>query len=152
MAKINLEIRTMFIICFVFLSTMTLMAGCGVETSKAAETNAFMDVSEDGREITATFNEAAAGCAAATGITIKENEYLVINRNIAKGSVHVRVIDGGSDIDDDFTVEAPATIDYVFDSEGIVEYELIEPGDYMIRVDVDNKATGNIVFTIKDCE
>ncbi len=41
-----------------------------------------------------------------------------------------------------------AVIDSNFDSEGTYSIESIEPGDYMIQVMVEEKATGTMTFCI----
>ena len=150
MAKINVELRKMFAACFIVLSTIVVMSGCGAESTKAEGNKAFIDVSADGRIVTANFDGTKAGTAGASGITINENEYLIIDRALSEGVVHVKLIPGGDDIDWDITNDVPATIDYIFDEAGIVEYESIAPGNYMVKVEVEENATGTVAFSVMD--
>lgn len=125
------------------------MTGCGNGTE---EPKTFIDVSEDGKIVTANFDKTGKGTGGGSGITIGEDEYLVIDCGLTKGSVQVKVTSGGDDIDEDPTEEKPATIDYVFSEAGVTEYDEITPGSYMATVLVDKKATGTINFEVKSKE
>ena len=104
--------------------------------------------------LTATFDKTDAGSGAGSGITIDEGKYLAIDSKITEGKVQVIVKHGGSDIntvptEDDGTMP---TIDHEFDSTGITEYHEIEPGDYMVFVNVSETASGTMDFIIKSKE
>ncbi|MBQ7147440.1 MAG: hypothetical protein IJR96_01685 [Pseudobutyrivibrio sp.] len=132
----------------VFIITIVGLTGCG----STAEPKAFIDISEDGKTITANFDKTEKGTGGGSGITIEEGEYLVLDCGLTKGSVHVTVTSGGDDINENPTEEKPATIDYVFSEAGTTEYEEIQPGSYMVSVTVDEKASGTMTFNVKSEE
>ena len=125
------------------------MTGCG---KSSAEPKTFIDVSEDGKTVTANFDKTGEGTGGGSGISIEEDEYLVIDCGLSKGAVHVTVASGGDDISEVPTVGKSSAIDYVFTEEGVTEYAEIAPGSYMVLVNVDEKATGTITFEVKNKE
>jgi hypothetical protein len=133
----------------ILIFTLVGLTGCG---NSSAEPRTFIDVSEDGKIVTANFDKTGKGTGGGSGITIEEGEYLVLDCELTKGSVHVMVTSGGDDIHENPTEEKPATIDYVFSEAGITEYDEIAPGSYMVSVNVDEKATGTITFEVKNKE
>lgn len=118
------------------------VAACG---KKDAEPKTFIDVLDDG-SVLANFDKTGKGTAGGSGITIGENEYLVIDTALTEGKVHVTVVRGSTDIENPPTPDddTPPTIDFVFEDSGTTEYMEIQPGDYMFNVSVEEKATGTI--------
>lgn len=135
---------------FMAASMIFAIAGCGKKEADDSEPKTFIDVLEDG-SVVANFDETGKGTGGGTGITIEENEYLVIDTALTEGKVHVTVVRGSTDpanppaLDDD----TPASVDGVFEDSGTVEYMQIEPGDYLFSVDVEEKATGTITASKK---
>lgn len=127
---------------FIAAAMIFAVAGCG---QKDAEPKTFIDVQEDG-SVLANFDKTGKGTAGGTGITIEENEYLVIDTALTAGKVHVTVVRGGTDADNPPALDddTPAAIDFVFEDSGTTEYMEIQPGDYMFTVNVEEKATGTI--------
>ena len=129
--------------------TLGIIAGCGkgAATGADAEPATLMDTADDG-SVTAHFDKTEKGTGAASGITIGEGEYLAIDTNLTEGKVRVRVVSGGSDIEAVPLEDSDnmATIDYVFSESGTTEYGMIEPGDYMVGVAVEEKASGTVRF------
>lgn len=129
--------------------TLGIIAGCGkgAATGADAEPATLMDTADDG-SVTAHFDKTEKGTGAASGITIGEGEYLAIDTNLTEGKVRVRVVSGGSDIEAVPLEDSGkmATIDYVFSESGTTEYGMIEPGDYMVGVAVEEKASGTVRF------
>ena len=133
------------------------MTGCGAETAQndgevvQEEVKPLIAVTETG--LTATFDQTETGNGGGSGITIGEGEYLVIDSELTEGKVQVRVTRGGSDINTPPTEnETAPTIDYEFEEPGVTEYGMIEPGDYMVMVNVTEKADGKIDFIVKSAE
>lgn len=124
------------------------VAACG---KKGAEPKTFIDVLDDGSVI-ANFDKTGKGTSGGTGITIGENEYLVIDTALTEGKVHVTVVRGGTDADDPPALDddTPAAIDFVFEESGTTEYMEIGAGDYMFNVSVEEKATGTITASKKN--
>jgi hypothetical protein len=122
--------------------------GCG---KKDAEPKTFIDVLDDG-SVVANFDKTGKGTAGGSGITIEENEYLVIDTALTAGKVHVTVVRGSTDIDNPPALndDTPPTIDFVFEDSGTTEYMEIKPGDYMFNVSVEEKATGTITASKKN--
>ena len=112
---------------------------------KEESVRAFIDVLEDG-SIVASFERTEKGTGGGTGFTIEEGEYLLIETDLTEGRVHGRVFSGGSDIEAPPTgaEETPAAVDFVFEGAGKTEYRLIQPGNYVFSVNVEEKATGTI--------
>lgn len=123
-------------------------AGCA---KKETEPKTFIDVLDDG-SVVANFDKTGKGTAGGSGITIGEKEYLVIDTALTEGKVHVTVVRGSTDINTPPAPDsnAPATIDVVFEDSGTTEYMEIKPGDYMVNVSVEEKATGTITASKKD--
>ena len=129
------------------MATAFIAAGCGKRDTDEVRT--FIDISDDGKTVTANFDRTDAGTGGGTGVTIEEGESLVVDRDLTDGSVHVKVVSTTSDISYDIMADDDeAVIDSSFDSEGTYQIESIEPGDYMIQVMVEDKATGTINFYI----
>ncbi len=124
-----------------------MIAACG---KKETEPKTFIDVLDDG-SVVANFDQTGKGTAGGSGITIGENEYLMIDTALTEGKVHVTVVRTGNDINNPPTSESdtPATIDYIFEESGNIEYMEIKPGDYMFNVSVEEKATGTITASKK---
>lgn len=120
------------------------------ENTGKEEPAPLLDVTEDGGCI-ATFDKTDKGTGGGTGITIGDGEYLVIDTALTAGQVQVRVVSGGSDMEKVPVPDnsQPATIDYVFEGSGTTEYMEIQPGNYMVNVMVEKKASGTILFSIK---
>lgn len=120
------------------------------EKDKKDEAKTFIDIRDDGGAV-ASFDKTEKGTAGGTGITIDEGKYLALDTDLTEGSVHVRVIRSGADINVLPTQEKdkPAAIDYVFTGAGTTEYMLIEPGNYIFSVEVEEKATGTITAYMK---
>lgn len=131
-------------------------AGCGKSQgtsqdstqASSQEAKALIDVTDDGG-LVANFDKTGKGTAGGSGITIGEGEYLVIDSQLTEGKVQVTVTHGGSDINTVPTEDTNTipTIDYEFEGIGETEYGTIEPGDYMVSVNVTENATGKINFT-----
>ena len=115
----------------------------------AQEAKPLIDVRDDGG-LTANFDNTAKDTMGGSGITIKEGEHLIIDSQLTAGKVGVRVTHGGSDINTVPTEDTSTmpTIDHEFEGVGETEYGMIEPGDYMVSVNVSEKATGEINFVI----
>ena len=79
----------------ILIFTIVGFTGCG---TSASEPKTFIDVSEDGKTVTANFDKTGKGTGGGSGITIEEGEYLAIDCGLTKGSVHVTVVSGGDDI------------------------------------------------------
>ncbi|MBQ9605438.1 MAG: hypothetical protein IJR45_08505 [Firmicutes bacterium] len=129
-----------------------VMAGCGGSQDAAQEgvreeVKTLIDVTDDGG-LVANFDKTEKGTGGGSGITIDEGEYLIIDSQLTEGKVQVTVTHGGSDIDKAPTENTSTmpTIDYVFEGVGETEYGTIEPGDYMVSVNVTEKAAGKINF------
>ncbi|MBQ6555201.1 MAG: hypothetical protein IJL89_08215 [Firmicutes bacterium] len=129
-----------------------VMAGCGGSQDAAQEgvreeVKTLIDVTDDGG-LVANFDKTEKGTGGGSGITIDEGEYLIIDSQLTEGKVQVTVTHGGSDIDKAPTENTGTmpTIDYEFEGVGETEYGTIEPGDYMVSVNVTEKATGRINF------
>lgn len=152
------------------LTTVVVMAfsmtGCGgTQNDTAGDGAAQQTAVQESEEVpllapsadgglTAAFDKTDAGSGAGSGITIDEGKYLAIDSKITEGKVQVVVKHGGSDIntapvEDDGTMP---TIDHEFDSTGLTEYHEIEPGDYMVFVNVSEKASGTMDFILKSKE
>lgn len=131
-------------IAAVFVAAVMIFTIMGC-TKKDAEPKTFIDVLEDG-SVVANFDKTGKGTGGGSGITIGENEYLVIDTALTEGKVHVTVVRGSTDVDDPPSLEddTPATIDFVFEGSGTTEYMEIQPGDYMFNVSVEEEATGTI--------
>ncbi|MBR1443593.1 MAG: hypothetical protein IJ583_08675, partial [Firmicutes bacterium] len=113
----------------------------------------FIDIRNDGG-LTANFDDTEEGTGGGSGITIAEGQYLSIDSSLTAGKVQVTVTSGGSDINEDPTKDSGKmpTIDYEFESIGVTDYYEIEPGDYMVFVKVNEKASGKIDFIINTKE
>ena len=130
----------------VITTAMVSFIGCGKNASDDDEPKTFIDVTEDGKKVTAFFDKTGKGTAGGSGITINEDEYLVIDSQVTDG-----VVSGGDNINEaPIDDEKQATIDYEFDSIGITEYYEIPAGSYMVTVNVTDKATGSITFSVVD--
>lgn len=135
----------------VITTAMVSFIGCGNNASDDNEPKTFIDVTEDGKKVTAFFDKTGKGTAGGSGITINEDEYLVIDSQVTDGAVQVKVASGGDNINEaPIDDEKQATIDYEFDSIGITEYYEIPAGSYMVAVNVTDKATGSITFSVVD--
>ncbi len=145
-----MKIKNLFIVGIITLTTAFGATGCGNTTSDS-EQLPLMDVSDDGKTLYANFDNTDIGTGAGSGITLENDEYLVIDSQISEGAVHVKVI-SGSDIEEMPSTDKPATIDYEFSSIGSTEYQEITPGDYTVFVEVAEKATGSITFSAKHIE
>ena len=135
---------------FMAAAMIFAIAGCGKKEAEDSEPKTFIDVLEDG-SVVANFDKSGQGTGGGTGITIGENEYLVIDTALTEGKVHVTVVRGSTDPDNPPALDedTPASIDGVFEDSGTIEYMEIEPGDYMISVSVEEKATGTITASKK---
>ena len=124
-----------------------------VQESTQENVKTFIDVTDDGGLI-AYFDKTDKDTMGGSGITIDEGEYLAIDSQLTEGKVQVKVTHGGSDIDTVPTEDTSTmpTIDYEFEGVGETEYGMIEPGDYMVMVNVTEKATGQINFVIKSSD
>ena len=154
---------------FFALTTAAVMAfsmtGCGVTQNNTSNGSAAQQTEVNETEtpllapsaeggLTAAFDKTDAGSGAGSGIAISEGKYLAIDSKITEGKVQVIVKHGGSDIntvptEDDGTMQ---TIDHEFDGTGLTEYYEIAPGDYMVFVNVSEKASGTMDFIIKSKE
>ncbi|SFI22725.1 hypothetical protein SAMN04487830_1328 [Pseudobutyrivibrio sp. OR37] len=144
-------VKKTMIVCLMSVMSM-IFVGCGNKASAEEDTKAFIDVTDEGKKVTAYFDETIEGTMGGSGVSINDNEYLVIDSKLTEGNIHVRVVPGGNNIDEAPTKEKPATIDYVFEGEGKTEYYEIPAGSYMIKVEVDKKATGSIICSVVDNE
>lgn len=147
MNNLNLSLRKFFITCTFALFATFICVGCG-NKSTSSEPKTFIDVDDEGKVVTANFDKTGKGTAGGTGITIEAGEHLVVDTGLAEGKVHVKVISGGDNIDDTPTSDKNATIDYVFSGTGTTEYSEIQPGSYMVFVEVEEKASGTIDFSV----
>ena len=136
---------------FMAAAMIFAIAGCGKKEAKDEGPKTFIDVLDDGSAL-ANFDKTGKGTAGGTGITIGENEYLVIDTALTEGKVHVTVVRGGTDANNPPTTnsDTPAAIDVVFEGSGTTEYQEIQPGDYMFNVSVEEKATGTITASKKN--
>ncbi|HAL63905.1 MAG TPA: hypothetical protein DCO93_05615, partial [Clostridiales bacterium] len=72
---------------------------------------------------------------------------------LTSGKVQVTVKSGGDDINSVPTEdESTPTIDHEFEEAGTTEYRMIEPGNYMVVVKVNEKADGKIDFIVRSDE
>ena len=130
------------------------MAGCsGGQNTSQQNIKALIDLTDDGG-LVANFDKTDKGTGGGSGIMINEGEYLVIDSHLTEGKVKVKVTSGGSDINTiptENTGTAPS-VDHEFEGTGETEYKNIISGDYMVFVNVTEKATGNINFIIKSNE
>lgn len=126
------------------------IAACGKKEAKDSEPKTFIDVLEDG-SVVANFDKTGKETGGGSGITIEEDEYLVIDTALTEGKVHVTVVRGSTDPDNPPALDddTPATIDGIFEGSGTTEYMEIRPGDYMFSVSVEEKATGTITASKK---
>ena len=147
MANLNISLRKSFIISTFIIFAAFFCVGCG-NKSTASEPKTFIDVDDEGKLVTANFDKTGKGTAGGTGITIEEGEYLIIDTGLTKGKVHVKVISGGDDIDDVASIEDSATVDHVFSGTETTEYKELQPGNYMVFVEVDDTASGTIDFSV----
>ncbi len=149
MSRINKGLRTVFSACCLVIISMMFVSGCGRVESSSEEPKTFIDISDDGKILQANFDKTEVGTMGASGIEIKEGEYLVLDSEITEGSVNVEVYRGGDDINTLPLGETEDTIAYTFDRKGITEYGEIQPGSYMVKVEVSEKATGSMTFLVE---
>ena len=147
MNNLNLSLRKFFITCAFALFATFICVGCGSK-SASSEPKTFIDVDNEGKVFTANFDNTGKGTAGGSGLTIEDGEHLVVDTGLLEGKVHVKVISGGNDIDDTPTSDGYATIDYVFSGTGTTEYSEIQPGNYMVYVEVEEKASGTIDISV----
>ena len=147
MNNLNLSLRKFFITSTFVLFATFVCVGCGTK-SAASEPKTFIDVDDDGKVVTANFDKTGKGTTGGTGITIEDGEYLVVDTGLVEGKVHVKVVSGGDDIDAVPSVDNKATVDYVFSGTGTTEYYEIQPGSYTVFVEVEEKASGTIDFSV----
>ena len=136
----------------VVLMMALVLAACGKK--QAEEPKPFIDVSEDGKSIWANLDDADKDVAGGSGITVGENEKLVIDSAIEKGSVLVRIIPGGSDMEKPpvgDNQEEPV-FEKSFTKDDKQEELTPEAGDYTIFVSVTEKSAGKITFTVQPAE
>ena len=148
--KNNRVVSNFVLAGLVITSTMAIFMGCARTSNSNEEPKTFIDVTEDGKKVTAFFNETCKGTAGGSGISINDNEYLVIDSQITAGAVQVKVVSGGDNINEVPPEDKPATIEYEFDSIGITEYYEIPAGNYMVTVNTTDKATGSITCSVVD--
>ena len=134
-------------ILIAFLSVLTL-TGC--RSSKPS----LEVVPHDDNTITITADKAGISGVGGAGITIADNQQLVIDSALSKGSIQLKLFrdDEPAGVDASLdeilhTDEMPA-LDVTVNSAGTTGHSL-QPGEYTLFVNVLEKTTGNITLSAK---
>ena len=134
-------------ILIAFLSVLTL-TGC--RSSKPS----LEVVPHDDNTITVTADKAGISGVGGAGITIADNQQLVIDSALSKGSIQLKLFrdDEPAGVDASLdeilhTDEMPA-LDVTVNSAGTTGHSL-QPGEYTLFVNVLEKTTGNITLSAK---
>ena len=134
-------------ILIAFLSVLTL-TGC--RSSKPS----LEVVPHDDNTITITADKAGISGVGGAGITIADNQQLVIDSTLSKGSIQLKLFrdDEPAGVDASLdeilhTDEMPA-LDVTVNSAGTTGHSL-QPGEYTLFVNVLEKTTGNITLSAK---
>ena len=130
--------------------TLAVVVICGGYFLTNNQEKTVLDVSDDGKIIYATFDKTWKGTGVGSGITIEPGEHLIIDSKLVNGKVQVNMISESSPMSTEETMfkHSENTINCEFTESGRTEYNLISPGNYIIYVQVTDKASGNIIFTI----
>ena len=111
-------------------------------------------VPHDDNTITITADKAGISGVGGAGITIADNQQLVIDSALSKGSIQFKLFrdDEPAGVDASLdeilcTDETPA-LDVTINSAGTTEHPL-QPGEYTLFVNVLEKTTGNITLSAK---
>ena len=136
-----------FTILIAFLSVL-MLAGC--RSSKPS----LEVVPHDDNTITITADKAGISGVGGAGITIADDQQLVIDSSLSKGSIQLKLFldnePAGVDASLDeilHTDETPA-LDVTINSSGTTEHPL-QAGEYTLFVNVLEKTTGNITLIVK---
>ena len=136
-------------ILIAFLSVLMLV-GCRSKTSKPD----LEVVPHDDNTITITADKAGISGVGGAGITIADDQQLVIDSSLSKGSIQLKLFldnePAGVDASLDeilHTDETPA-LDVTINSAGTTEHPL-QAGEYTLFVNVLEKTTGNIMLSAK---
>ena len=134
-------------ILIAFLSVLTL-TGC--RSSKPS----LEVVPHDDNTITVTADKAGISGVGGAGITIADNQQLVIDSALSKGSIQLKLFrdDEPAGVDASLdeilhTDEMPA-LDVTVNSAGTTGHSL-QPGEYTLFVNVLEKTSGNITLSAK---
>ena len=136
-------------ILIAFLSAL-ILTGCHNKSGKPD----LEVVPHDDNTITITADKAGISGVGGAGITIADNQQLVIDSALSKGSIQFKLFrdDEPAGVDASLdeilhTDETPA-LDVTINSAGTTEHPL-QAGEYTLFVNVLEKTTGNIMLSAK---
>ena len=139
-----------FITILIAFLSILMLTGCRSKTSKPD----LEVVPHDDNTITIIADKAGISGVGGAGITIEEEQQLVIDSSLSKGSIQLKLFldnePAGVDASLDeilHTGETPA-LDVAINSAGTTEHPL-HPGEYMLFVNVLERTTGNITLSAK---
>ena len=139
-----------FITILIALLSALMLTGCHNKSGKPD----LEVVPHDDNTITITADKAGISGVGGAGITIADDQQLVIDSSLSKGSIQLKLFrdDEPAGVDaslDDIlhTNETPA-LDVTINSAGTTEHPL-QPGEYTLFVNVLEKTTGNIMLSAK---
>lgn len=139
-----------FITILIAFLSILMLTGCRIKTSKPS----LEVMPHDDNTITITADKAGISGVGGAGITIADDQQLVIDSSLSKGSIQLKLFldnePAGVDASLDeilHTDETPA-LDVTVSSASTTEYPL-QPGEYTLFVNVLEKTTGNITLSAK---
>ena len=120
-----------------FRTILCAVLAAGTLTACTAEATAFgTEVTDEGKGLTLTAENAGKGTAAGTEIDIAEGEQVTVNADVTSGAVRLTLTGEG---------KSEPSVDAVYDAAGLEETYELEPGTYMIMYTAEeNKTTGTV--------
>ena len=138
--------RLIFIVVAVVAFSMMFMTSCGKSEFGAS------DSSEKGMTITA--QKASSGDFFLTGsLVVGEQERVAVTGNLESGSVRIELIAAPEEqsIDEVPELDGEAAIEFNVSADDI-QFVYMDPGSYMVRATVTEKATGTVQIDVQPIE
>ena len=139
-----------FITIFIAFLFVLMLTGCHNKSGKPD----LEVVPHDDNTITITADKAGISGVGGAGITTADDQQLVIDSSLSKGSIQLKLFldnepaDVDASLDEILHTDETPALDVTINSAGTTEHPL-QPGEYTLFVNVPEKTSGNITLSVK---
>ena len=139
-----------FITILIAFLSILILTGCHNKSGKPD----LEVVPHDDNTITITADKAGISGIGGAGITIADDQQLIIDSVLSKGSIQLKLFRDDepasvdASLDEILHADEMPALDVKINSAGTTEHTL-QPGEYTLFVNVLEKTTGNITLSVK---